>query len=440
MARAVVAIAVVAQLAGPPAAAAEAEARRPVVGYRVRGPSKLTQDALRYLARVRPGDPVGPADLPRIVEALISSELFEKVEVVLEDAPGGDGVYLVAILDDKHSWVIAPTLYLLAGTRAVGLGFAENNLFGDNKKLLLYGQLGDRESMFLGAFLNPSIRGTRLIARVDSYLYRRVNAEYANLDPRSRALARTNTTTYLGGGALLGWLFRWWLTADLRVRGAYLTFRDTHAPDGTPLPAPQTDGWDISGQAHVTVDRRFNDFGVTRGLYAQLTLDTTIPGLDDYGYSEALLRVYHSWRFLEQHQLELRGNFAIGRTLPFHEEVTLGGPTDLRGYPLDQFRGDRRVILRAEYSVPIARWRFFKFRALGFWDGGYIGFHSPRRGGDRDYLPSQLPGTGVIRNNVGAGFRVYVRAIVLPLVGFDVGYGLESRAPELYFQAGITDF
>jgi len=29
---------------------------------------------------------------------------------------------------------------------------------------------------------------------------------------------------------------------------------------------------------------------------------------------------------------------------------------------------------------------------------------------------------------------------VLPLVGFDIAYGLEARSPEIYFELGLTDF
>jgi hypothetical protein len=33
-----------------------------------------------------------------------------------------------------------------------------------------------------------------------------------------------------------------------------------------------------------------------------------------------------------------------------------------------------------------------------------------------------------------------VSTIVLPLLGFDVAWGIESHAPEYYFELGLTDF
>ena len=424
------------------ASAQTAEPPRPIVGFSVRGPSKLTDQTAEYLSHVAIGERITSRDLPRIAEALLSSELFESVVVTLE--PAADGVVVVCTLDDKHSWVIAPTIFLLSGNQAFGVGFAENNFQGKNQKLLLYGQIGTRESLLFATFLNPSISGTPLTYRIDLYAYRRGITEYANPtdDAEDASIARITTTTYLGGGALIGYRPAWWLTADLRFRGAKVTFRDTRLDDDarTPQPIPEADGWDVSMQPRLTLDARKHRYGVTWGPYAQLILDASIPGLDDYDYSSALIRAYYSWRFFAEHQLELRGGLAAGKNLPLHEELSLGGATDLRGYSLDRFRGDARAFGRVEYSVPLFRWKYFWFRGIGFWDTGAVGFHHPRTGGDRIYLLSQHEGIDRWRNDVGAGLRIYVKAIVLPLLGFDVGYGIEGKSPAVYFELGLTDF
>jgi outer membrane protein insertion porin family len=126
------------------------------------------------------------------------------------------------------------------------------------------------------------------------------------------------------------------------------------------------------------------------------------------------------------------------RHLPAHEELTLGGVADLRGYGVDQFRGDLRAVFRTEYSVPLFKWRFLAFRAIAFYDAGYIGFHN-RRPSDRDYLPNHLT-ADYRRTNVGSGLRIYLNNIVLPLLGFDLAYGIEGHSPEIYFEVGLTDF
>src|ERR1700733_1915068 len=111
----------------------------PIVGFKIVGHTKVTKTTLGYLAHVSLGDLVGPSAILTLETPLSSSELFKSAIVTLEDAPGG--TIVVATLDDKWSWLIAPTLYVLPTNRAVGVGYAENDLGGTDQKLLLYGQL-----------------------------------------------------------------------------------------------------------------------------------------------------------------------------------------------------------------------------------------------------------------------------------------------------------
>ena len=422
----------------PPDAAPSA---LPIAGFEVRGDSKLQPRTVGYLAHVEIGDRITGQDIPRLEQALLSSELFTTVKVELAPAPGdpSPGVIVVVTADDKHSWVAAPTAFALPGNLAFGVGFAENDFRGLDQKILLYGQIGTQTSLFFGTFYDPAYHGSKLTWRTDLYLFRRNIDEYVNdpAAPRSFAVERSTQVTYLGGGALIGWNFLWWLSADLRLRGAYVYFRNSRDAAGQPIAEPQHNGRDFSLQAHLTVDRRQHRYGVTWGTYAQLNLEPTIPLLDSYGYQLLQFRVYQSWRLFDEHELELRGHFNIGRHLPLHEDFTLGGTADLRGYDVDQFRGDTRAVFRAEYSVPLFKWRFLAFRALGFYDTGYVGYVSRRS--DRDYLLNQL-GPGYVRNDIGAGFRIYLNNIVLPLLGLDLGYGIEGHSPEIYFEVGLTDF
>lgn len=426
----------------PPDAPADPGLARPIVGFEVHGNSEVQPRTIGYLAHVAIGDRVGPGDVAALQQALLSSELFTEVQVELRPAPGepSPGWIIAVTADDKHSWIVAPTAFALPGNLAFGAGFAENDFRGLDQKFLIYGQVGTRNSLLFGTFLDPSYHGTQLTWRTDLYLFRRSIDEYTNPpgDPQSFAIERRTTGTYLGGGALIGWKFLWWLMADLRLRGAYVYFRDPQDAAGQPLArAPEKDGWDVTLQAHLTIDHRLHRYGVTSGSFVELDLEPSIPGLDSYGYQLLLLRAYHSWRLFGEHELELRGHFNAGRHLPLHEDLTLGGTSDLRGYDVDQFRGDVRAVARAEYSVPLFKWRIFAFRALAFYDAGYAGFHSFRA--DRDYLPNQRT-QGYVRDDVGAGFRVYVNNVVLPLLGLDLGYGIEGHSPEISFEVGLTDF
>ena len=122
------------------ASVAHADDRRPIVGFKVTGDSKVTDRTLGYLAHVHLGDPIGPEDLAQLQVALISSELFKSASVALEAARGG--YVLVATVDDKQSWIVGPTVYVLPSNRAIGVGYAENDFRGHDQKFLGFGQLG----------------------------------------------------------------------------------------------------------------------------------------------------------------------------------------------------------------------------------------------------------------------------------------------------------
>lgn len=428
------ALVVVAMLAG----VASADPK-PLAAVHVRGDTKVTEVTATRLARLSLGDPVSPEVLPDIQAALISSELFKAVAVTLEETP--EGYVLVATLTDKMSWIVAPAVYVLSSMWSVGVGYAENNLFGEDKKLLLYGQIGNENSLFFGTYLIPSVRGTPLMLRFDLYANHRIIDEYVNdpATPTSRAIARISTWTWLDPAVLVGWRWRWWLTSDVRVRPAYAAFSNVHDPSGAGLPAPEKDGLDTSAQGKVTLDRRQHRFGVSWGTYAQLYFETSVPGVSDFNFQVATFKFHQAWRLFEEHQFEIRTAGGLGRHMPFHNELTIGGVTDLRGYATDRFRGDRRWVYRAEYSFPIFRTHGVALRGIGFFDGGYVGFHW-RDPDHRNYLATEADGSHWWANDAGGGIRVYIKQIVLPLLGLDVAYGIEGKRPELYFELGLTDF
>ena len=81
-----------------------------------------------------------------------------------ENVAGGVRVHI--LVKDKHSWVIAPTFYNQPTNTGGGVGFGENNLFGLNQKLLLYAQVATGDSFFIGAWVIPSIGGSRVLRAV----------------------------------------------------------------------------------------------------------------------------------------------------------------------------------------------------------------------------------------------------------------------------------
>src|SRR5690606_34244133 len=120
---------------------------------------------------------------------------------------------------------------------------------------------------------------------------------------------------------------------------------------------------------------------------------------------------------------------------------SLGG-TSMRGWLNYQFRGDVRGLANVEYSVPIFTIQGLSVRGLAFFDSGYTTFLTTSNP-DRSYLPSsrrdQQDLLAGFKNSIGLGTRLYLRQIVLPLLGLDFGYGLEARDFQVYLAIGLTD-
>lgn len=438
--------------------AAHAEKVREVV---VDDNTKTTDDTVRYIANIDKGDVWDEEVKAAAIVQLQSSGLFKEIDIFSEQHPKG-GVKVTIVAKDKHSWVIAPTVYNQPTNKGGGLGFGENNLFGQNKKLLLYGQLATRDSFLVAAYIDPSIGGTVFHWALDVFLQNQRVIEYSI--PRKfldtpEAVRRTKLR-YLNAGAKFGvTLFRS-ISLDVRLRAAYVFYgkpillSGADPGDVTPgamsadeiLP-PGAEGWDVSSQLILKYDRRANWYGISSGDKYQVSYEQALPQLNsDFDYSSMGVSFVRARRYWERHNLVIQGGASYGKDLPFQQEFTSGG-TSLRGYKGAQFRGDTRISFNAEYSVHLFSMPFpllerLAVRGLVFADSRYTTFlNSETNGSGRNYLPRSDSDKrfAPFKNAVGLGTRFFARSIVLPLLGLDVGYGLESGALEVFFAIGLTD-
>src|SRR5690606_38822453 len=197
----------------------------------------------------------------------------------------------------------------------------------------------------------------------------------------------------------------------------------------------------------LTFDRRANWYGITSGSKIKLAYEKALPSLgSDFDYWYTTFSFERARRYFSRHNFIIRGMAGYGDDLPFQHEYS-GGGTSLRGYKNKQFRGDFKVAGNLEYSVPLFTIAGFSMRGLAFFDSTYVTFLDSDRGDHgRNYLPNHsaaldnVSNFAPFKNSVGAGLRLYVRQIVLPLLGLDFGYGLEGGGIEMYFAIGLTDF
>src|SRR5262249_50844793 len=155
-------------------------------------------------------------------------------------------------------------------------------------------------------------------------------------------------------------------------------------------------------------------------------------------YWAAVARAVWAERYFKEHNLVLKASAQLGHHLPFQQEFASGG-VNLRGYENMQFRGDTKVAGSAEYSVPFFKIGALAFRGVGFYDTAYTSFTQFKGNTQRDYLPGQTDQKiSKWRNGIGAGVRIYVRSVVIPLLGLDFGYGIEAEDYHMYFAVGLT--
>jgi outer membrane protein insertion porin family len=423
--------------------------------------TKTTSETVEYISGLAVGDQWTPDMVDLVKTRLVSSGLFKDVEVYWTKEDDGVAIHILA--KDKHSWVIAPAFYNQPTNVGGGIGFGENNLFGQNQKLLIYGQIATGDTFFIGAWLVRSIGGTRLYSQLDTYLKSARNIEYTSptaylvgaMDVRP---VRESRIHYLNFGGKLGVELWRGIKIDTRIRGASVRFKDVRVmtEEGAtladidpslnpndPPPAPGKEGMDVSNEWNLTIDRRANWYGIQTGHKYQLTFEHALPSLgSDFIYWVANAGAMKAVKVFERHNLVLKTNVAFGDNLPFQQELLTGG-TSMRGWLNNQFRGDFRAIANLEYSVPVFTIKGFSVRALTFFDSAYTTFLKTSKNeaeGSRHYLPgAHVEGLAGLKNSVGVGTRFYLRQIVLPLLGLDFGYGLEARDYQVYLAIGLTD-
>src|SRR5690242_2033696 len=141
--------------------------------------TKTATGTVIELAGIRVGEDFTPDELQKVKQNLINAGLFSDVNVYYE--PFLDGIRMNIVAKDKFAWFAAPTFSASAGNVGGGIAFGHTNLFGRNKKLLVYGAVFSSDSRFLVAYQDPAIASSRFYWRFDGGVARS-NVDEFNLD------------------------------------------------------------------------------------------------------------------------------------------------------------------------------------------------------------------------------------------------------------------
>ena len=444
---------------------------QPILKIRIVDNTKTDSNTVEYIAAVKRGAQLSAALVERVRVNLEASGLFKQVAIYWEPMNQDEvaGVRLVISAKDKLSWIIAPTFAFSPPNYGGGLAYAESNLLGRNLKFLVYGTYTTADKMFLVYFLDPHIGTTPLYWRFDAIVRRDRIYEYASGNLGHPRLERATDVDTFGLGVVFGLSIKRRLNVDARLKIYYdrinrPTCYNTQTPNGFGTPdvnaeqggaclRPARSGLENAIAVQASYEGRSTVAGIVAGplVRAEWVYGPRWLGNVTGDYHLLNLRFMWGLRFWKEHNLLLKSWASVYFNPPFKQEVEAGG-AELRGYIFRQFRGDTSFRATVEYIVPVFTVQGFSLRAIAFFDTNLTWFRSlpqqvpgqPRvdlRGNSfRNFLPDTPSGIGreSWNNGLGGGIRLYLKGVILPLIGIDLAYGIESRAFQYYITLGST--
>jgi outer membrane protein assembly factor BamA len=425
---------------------------------RVRDNARTDDDTIRSLAGVSVGDTMELHTLETVRERLNTSGLFADVNVYWE--PYRDGVRINIVIRDKFPWAPVPTFSYTAGNISAGLVVVHGNLFGRGKRGVIGGRISTADSGAILAYQDPSVFGSPVFYQFSGALQDQTIPEFPNvrlLPENQVAAVRESSLRTFGLTARLGlvWFRRvrtaiGWTIDKTRVR--WTRGNEELYPGASGLLAPTKGGVRGVAMGELTFDFRAREHAVMWGPALSFGYDQGAPrwgGDEQFRYWKARASFEQGFRFFRTHNIILRAGGYVGRNLPLWAENSVGG-ANLRGYLHHQFAGDTQGNGQLEYHFPLVSVLKLDIRGLVFSDAAAIyysklppvenGDYLERRDGRRFLPPGYLvPGFDRKRDvhlGVGAGLRFFLRAIAVPLVGVDFGYGIDDKAIRMVLVVG----
>lgn len=457
---------------------------------KVIGNKKTDGNVILTIARVRRGVVITDDLIEKIRRRLISSKLFKQVKVFWEVCPKRKGWAILYIeAKDRHSWFISPMFTWQQGRWGGAIAYGEYNLFGWRKRLgVAATYLTDSQALGVG-YQDPSIRGTPFTWQAGLGFERKLIKEYLRVmgaalhdaDP-----VRETWVQQLFASLQIGYRWLGRLSTNLGYKFGLVSFDRSRcyfqdppdeltahscAPawgrfDGLntgPIAFRQKDGmyrapaytggkfwrWWREGvlQLGAGYSNMVDIYGVREGYSVSFKLDVSHPNLgSEFNYVKWSLRASKSFRFFKEHSLVISGKHEQSYHTPFHRDPNVGGSL-LQGYVSRQAVGDTNTTAGVSYTVPLFKLWWFHFRQVFYYKFAWIFF---RKGGKdepyyedhdgmRRYYLAHTPGPrdrASFLQGIGTGLRLYVKAVVIPLLGVDVAYGFESNAVRFYFYLG----
>lgn len=392
---------------------------------RVVGNEKTNSSVIRGLSELRENQEYTGEMLSTARDRVASSGLFEKVRVFTKKSyDEGNRKYDIITISvkEKMSWFVAPVLKFAEDALAGGVVAGESNLFGLNKKALVFADYGPSNRRFVLAYRDPSVAGSDFTLAADSIIRWDRMIEYENREE----IRRVRLLEY-GGTIVPGYSWSPRFTSGI---GAYYRRIDENLRSQS-KPLERVGLKDKSNDIAIVVRFEYDASKNYDGLFhgAVLKFESTLSDnrfKSDFDYSKQELRFDGGLAFWKrQYAWKTNASVQLGQSLPYYREYMSGG-SNLRGYVERQFRGDTKYTHGHQFFYPIHNFDRFIIRGVFFWDTTVL------------YFKDQKFSREAWNNGVGGGIRLYLKGIVIPLLGFDAAWGIEDKEHATYLNVGAT--
>jgi|GEM_PF-4291614 len=389
----------------------------------IAGNQKTKSSVILNMTNLHIGEEITDKMLVDAKDRVSSSGLFEEVELKKKEGKSPGKVVLIFRVKEKMSWFVAPTLQFSTDALSGGFVFGESNLLGLNKKALVFADYGPSAKRAVIAYRDPSTFGTHVTLALDGIFRLDRMLEYED----RKEIRRVRLLDY-GATLLPGYRWSPKFTSSIGVCFRNINQKlkgETKSLTRTTL----QNGKDIAIVVRFVYDNTTNYQGLIHG--AKIQFDTTLADnryYSDFDYAKQEMR-FNSGIVFDHKQYNWQNHMSIqleqSAQLPYYREYTSGG-TNLRGYVARQFRGDTKYGVGEEFYFPIHEFSRFLIRGVLFYDSNVIYFK------DQEFSRNDW------KNGVGGGLRFYMKGIVIPLIGYDVGWGIEDQTYASYLSIGAV--
>jgi outer membrane protein assembly factor BamA len=393
----------------------------------VQGNQRTDSERIVEASELKLGEELTKARIEESRALIASKGVFESVTV--ENRRGADEHHrvLVFTIKEKTTWFIVPAFSFSQTGTSFGGVVGETNLFGHLKKVAIFGDYSKDAKRVAGGYRDSSFFGTHFTLSIDGILRVDNMAEYTD----RREFRKVKVTEY-GGTFLPGYRLLENVTIAM---GPYIRHVNerirSESPDIVLREGVANKGRDIAFVAEFEVKNSKNYDGIMSGTELKLSSQFSDERFfSDYDYNKQLIYLTNGITFWNKRaNIVTHGSIQLGKNLPYYIELMAGG-ANLRGFLERQFRGDTKYAWGEEVMLPIYDFKRFILRTNLFWDSTLIYFKKDRNGN----------GEGLSRqkwhNGLGAGFRIHLKGIDLPLFGYDMAWGIEDKTYGYYLNVG----